>query len=337
MKCCGGCSCAVFEGELTDSGLDQRHLWSDGAQLPHAQSDQQRGALRIACQVSADGNFDVRGHASNHPVDQLQNRRIEAVRKGSDSRVGPVRRERVLGQVVRPDAHEVEPSGERRDPQRRGRHLDHDPDLQPVGPRPERVELTQSPSDFLSRRDHREHHLHRRLLRNHRGSPAAGLAAVLVAAGTPGCRVRRGTDSPPRSCGRNGSGLSPPTSQVRIVIGFPPSAAAIARNTSTCSSTLGACRRSPNSTSVRTSPDPSAPRTSSASCTDPTFASTSIVRPSTVTAGRVASTRAASRSAVRARIAVRKACFVRLDDERSCPRVEPDQRSGRLLRRRRSL
>ena len=75
--------------------------------------------------------------------------------------------------------------------------------------------------------------------------------------------------------GRNGSGLSAPTSSVRRTSGRPPSAAAIAVYVRTCSSSPGGSVRARKRNSVRSRPTPSAPASTAAtaSSAEPRLAS----------------------------------------------------------------
>ena len=187
---------------------------------------------------------------------------MDGVGEAAHADVPAVGGHRVLREIVRADREEVGVRREAVGEQGRGRHLDHDADLERrrPSPAPSSTRRVRRAGSSSTRRDHREHHPER-MVGGHaedraqlrcRGAPAAPDRA--------GCRARRGTGSARAAVSQVGERLvgadveradheRPPAERLRASRGTRPPA----RRSS------GIADPPMNRNSVRNSPTPSAP------------------------------------------------------------------------------
>ena len=149
--------------------LDARHGGRRDAQLIHPEPQQQQGKIRLPGHLTADPHPEaVPMRRLNGHLDQPQHRRMRRLVKMRDAVVEPVNRQRVLDQIVGPDAEEPHMTRQTiRHDDRRG-NFDHRPNLHRLvkrKPLPAQLRATVVQKrvgllQFLHTRNHRVHELH---------------------------------------------------------------------------------------------------------------------------------------------------------------------------------
>ena len=190
--------------EPPDPLLDDRRAPGGDAQLVDPEAHEERHRRRVGRRLAAHGHpRPAVAPRPGHARDQAQHGRVDRVGKVGDAGVAALGGHRVLHEVVGPDRQEVDLRGQRLGHQRRGRHLDHRPDLDrrrllALG-RERLAGLVQQAlrrAQLVDLAHHREHDAHRPAPRRAQRRPQLGEQRVGPGAATGAGRGRRGTGWP---------------------------------------------------------------------------------------------------------------------------------------------
>ena len=102
-------------------------------ELIHSQAEQQRNEREVARHLAANAHPDVvRMRGVRHHLEQTQDRRMRRLVEMRDPLVDPIHRDRVLDEIVRADAEEIDLAREPFGRDGRARNFDHRADFRLV-------------------------------------------------------------------------------------------------------------------------------------------------------------------------------------------------------------